>query len=159
MPAGSPEIANLFVELAAAEGRYLNQAKLHALVYIANGLSLSSSNRPLTLDQPVAFISGPQFMKLSDVLMAFECRGPGEWPPYSPEQLPAPEEWEREVVAVTLRDWGVFSSLELSIVTREENGAWALTYAGGRGVGREIPHELVQAQFVVLTADVVDEVA
>jgi uncharacterized phage-associated protein len=71
MPAWSPEIANEFIRLAAADGRTFDQLQLHALVYIAHGWHLALNGEPLTGDRPEAWDFGPMYRRLADALAAY----------------------------------------------------------------------------------------
>ena len=160
MPASSTEIADEFVKLASADRRSCDSMKLQKLVYIAHGLCLVTIRHPLALDRPQARASGPVFKELKDALAPFVFRPrdrgitpsclEGEHAIQS--RLSLLDAFDREIIAVTYQDWGMFSAQELSIVTCEENAAWAQIYAGGTGVGRTIPDHLILEQFAELTA-------
>jgi uncharacterized phage-associated protein len=153
MPAWSPEVANEFIRLAANQGRPLDQIQLQKLVYIAHGWCLALHGQPLTGDRPEAWDFGPVYRRLADAL-ALHGLGPVT------DQICVPEEVrtelevvERDLIARIYQDYSRFSGSQLSNLTRRGNAPWAQIYAGGAGKFRDIPHDLVRAQFVQIAED------
>jgi uncharacterized phage-associated protein len=162
MPGWSPEIANEFIGLAAGEGRTLNQLQLQNLVYIAHGWCLARFDQPLTGDRPEAWDFGPVYRRLADALRSYGldlvdreiriaelypgCAGANSDAPARAELDPG----ERELIATVYQDYGQFKEWQLSGLTRKGATPWAQVFAGGAGEFRDIPHNLVKAQFVEL---------
>jgi len=71
VPAWSIEIADHFIELAAADNRTFDQVQLQKLVYIAHGWGLALTGLPLTGDRPEAREFGPVYKRLADTLEMF----------------------------------------------------------------------------------------
>ena len=159
MPAWSPEIANEFIRLAAKEGRALDQIQLQKLVYIAHGWRLAISGQPLTGDRPEAWEFGPVYRRLADALAPFgvdpvphelRCLEPFGRVAISTFNVSDLDEDERDVIFRIYHDYGKFSGSQLSNLTRRGSAPWKRIYADGVGEFRDIPHELVRAQFVRL---------
>lgn len=162
MPAWSPEIANEFIRLAAADGHSFDQMKLQILVYIAHGWCLAIHDEPLTGDRPEAWSFGPVYRRLADALVgsgvesvAREIRN-GEagqrWQGISSDS-PARadlEEFERKVIKVVYENYGSIDYSKLVAFPQQEGTPWAEIYADGGGEYRDIPHNLIKAQFVAL---------
>src|SRR4051794_743511 len=71
VPGWSPEIANEFIRLAAADGRAFDQLQLQGLVYVAHGWCLAFHDQPLTGDRPEAWEFGPMYRRLADALAPY----------------------------------------------------------------------------------------
>jgi uncharacterized phage-associated protein len=152
MPAWSPEIASEFIRLTASHGRGLDQLQLQALVYIAHGWQLARSGEPLTGDRPEAWEFGPAYRRLADVLAPY-----GDQPitvETSPFSGTASEsvldQSEARLVQEIYQNYGAFESWQLSALTRKGNTPWKRIFADGAGKFRDIPHDLIRAQFVEL---------
>jgi uncharacterized phage-associated protein len=162
MPAWSPEIANEFIRLAAAETRVLDQLQLQALVYVAHGWCLAFHGEPLTGDRPEAWEFGPMYRRLADALapygrdpvtreMSLAEAFPGDAlrDPSQPAR-PDLEDAELALVADIFRDYSGFEFWQLSALTREGDTPWRQVFANGAGKYRDIPHHMIKAQFVEL---------
>ena len=168
MSAWSPEIANEFIRLAAEDGRAFDQMQLQKLVYIAHGWALAMTGEPLTGDRPEAWDFGPMYRRLADALaksgrhlvrrpipletasnLEVFTEGDGVW-----SKL---EKIERELIARVAKDYGVFSSSQLSALTRGDDAPWAAVYRSGEGRYRDIPHALIRDQFVRLAQRISDD--
>ena len=161
MPAWSPEVANEFIGLAAEEGRQLDQAQLQKLVYIAHGWCLATTGQPLTGDRPEAWDFGPVYRRLAEALTRCGMNpvngkianqppigiSLGDWK--STSDLDA---LERDVIARVYQDYSGFDASQLSNLTRRGEAPWARVYADGEGRFRDIPHQLIRAQFVDIAA-------
>lgn len=146
MPAWSEEIAQLFVAFAERAGEELTQMQLQKLVYIAHGWRLLTSGEPLTGDRPEAAATGPSYRRLSDRLAG--C-GIGA---VQVELLPSPDasaldQTELEVITAVWNSHRGLAAEQLSAVTRSVDAPWSVVWAGGRGRGQEISHQLVREQF------------
>lgn len=162
MPAWSPEIANDFIRLAVAENRALDQSQLQKLVYIAHGWCLALFDQPLTGDRPEAWEFGPVYRRLADALAPYgrtlvtrEIRmgdiRDGSWiPDGGMRTLSELDAFERDLIASVYQEYGSFGGCRLSALTRRGVAPWAQVYADGAGEFRDIPHDLVKAQFVEL---------
>lgn len=62
-------VANEFIRLALRDGKPVNPPKLQKLVYIAYGWHLAACLRPMTVEQPLAWRTGPAFPSLYFELM------------------------------------------------------------------------------------------
>ncbi len=168
MPAWSPEIANEFIRLAAADGRAIDQMQLQKLVYIAHGWALAMTGEPLTGDRPEAWDFGPIYRRLADALA--DCgRRPVTrlLPPVTASNSEVFTEndrtWselepiERELIGRIAKDYGVFTSSQLSALTRGDDAPWANVYRAGEGRFRDIPHVLIRDQFVRLAQRTSDD--
>ena len=162
MPAWSPEIANEFIRLAAAEDRALDQLQLQSLVYIAHCWCLAIYDEPLTGDRPEAWDFGPMYQRLATALAPYGRE------PVSCEILT----WERsyglksesnsnaasseleqveaELVEEIYQNYGAFESWQLSALTRKGGTPWKQVFADGSGRFRDIPHDLIRIQFAEL---------
>ena len=162
MPGWSPEIANEFIRLGAAEKRAFDQLQLQGLVYIAHGWCLASHAQPLTGDRPEAWEFGPAYRKLSDALARYG-REPvtNEIMHYEGSKGVALndadesarsdlDQLERELIREIYQEYGSFESWQLSEVTRKKDAPWKEIFANGAGKFRDIPHNLIRAQFVEL---------
>lgn len=162
MPAWSPEIANDFISLAAEEGRALDQLQLQGLVYIAHGWCLALLGQPLTGDRPEAWEFGPMYRRLADALVRYgrgpviqEIPRPEALANMSPGSADGParsdlEQSENDLIAEIYQNYGSFESWQLSALTRKGDTPWKQVFADGAGKFRDIPHDLIRAQFVEL---------
>jgi uncharacterized phage-associated protein len=170
VPGWSTEIANRFIQLAAAEGRRFDQMQLQELVYIAHGWCLALTGQPLTGDRPEATQYGPEYRRLADALARYgvdpvsneiTVSESGLSPAASPNaDVPAHAEldsFERKVIARVHRSYGSFPASRLAAVTRVRGAPWEQVF--GKNVGRnsDIPHHLIKAQFLELARDVGNE--
>lgn len=160
MPGWSPEIANEFIRIGRQRGHAFNQMQLQKLVYIAHGWTLAHSGQPLTGDRPEAWSFGPVYRRLSDALARYgtapvlpEIRT-GEFEPCS--DIHARTEaaradlipFEMDTIAMVYQDYGRLDSCHLSLITQTVGTPWARVFADGAGEFKDIPHDLVRAQFV-----------
>jgi uncharacterized phage-associated protein len=164
MPAWSPKIANELIRLASLDGKAFDQMQLQELVYIAHGWCLAITGQPLTGDRPEALEHGPEYRRLAKALAPFGVD------PVTSEIMIADEARtvsrtdatvggaiglspvEREILARTYADYGGLQTSRLATLTRAEGTPWAQVFAGGAGKFRDIPHQLIRAQFVELAA-------
>lgn len=161
MPAWSPDVANEFITLAAKDGRGPDQIQLQKLVYIAHGWCLALTGNPLTGDRPEAYEFGPTYRRLAEALSAHGLAPITEKIGGMPI-IKAPELMrdgsdldasELDLIRYIYKDYGNFTGPRLSNLTRRGNTPWHQIYDGGRGKFREIPHNLIRAQFVRLARD------
>ena len=168
MPVWSPEIANELIRLAAADGHAYDQMQLQKLVYIAHGWTLAITGEPLTGDRPEAWDFGPIYRRLADALarcgrdpvvqlIARETVLIGQVGVETDLDGSELELIERELVARVARDYGAFSSSQLSAFTRGDDAPWANVYRAGDGRFRDIPHALIRDQFVRLAQRTSDD--
>jgi uncharacterized phage-associated protein len=162
MPGWSPEIANEFIRLAAADRRAFDQSQLQKLVYIAHGWCLAFFDQPLTGDRPEAWGFGPVFRRLADALAPYgsscvirEIRKGEVFPGCNAldADLPIRSELdpkERDLIATIYHNYGQLEASQLSNWTRKGAAPWAQVFANGAGEFRDISHNLVKAQFVEL---------
>jgi uncharacterized phage-associated protein len=163
VPAWSPEIANELIKLAAADGKAFDQMQLQELVYIAHGWCLALTGQPLTGDRPEALEHGPEYRRLADALARWGLA------PITSEidldhgglnlskldaSLPATELFstELEMLAETYAEYGNLQTSQLAMLTRAQGTPWEHVFAGGAGKWRDIPHELIKAQFAQVAA-------
>lgn len=165
MPGWSPEIANEFIELAAADGHAFDQLQLQNLVYIAHGWCLAITGEPLTGDRPEALEYGPAYRRLSDALA--HCGLDPVVRPISQAQLfpelttkhglaPARSELDPNSLGIlrrTYQSYGALNATELFAVTRRGETPWKQVFAEGQGQFRDISHALIRAQFVQLASE------
>jgi uncharacterized phage-associated protein len=57
---------------------------------------------------------------------------------------------ETDLISEIYQDYGDFESWQLSALTRKGDTPWKQIFADGSGRFRDIPHELIRAQFVKL---------
>jgi len=158
VPAWSPDVANEFIRLAAADNRAFDQIQLQKLIYIAHGWCLAISGEPLTGDRPEAWDFGPAYRRLADALSP--C---GLDPVTAPIADKSVEEertlvrdytnvdvLELDVITRIYHEYGGFTGSQLSNLTRRGSTPWHQVYADGSGRFREIPHKLIREQFVTL---------
>jgi uncharacterized phage-associated protein len=161
VPAWSPEIANEFIRRAANDGRKFDQMMLQELVYIAHGWCLAIYHEPLTGDRPEARHFGPEYRRLADALARYgidpvsrEIRNDEaatDWPGMSPT-APARADlqpFEQELISRVYQSYGTLDRAQLARLTRKEDGTpWKEVFAGGAGEFRDIPHALIEEQFL-----------
>lgn len=164
MPGWSPEIANEIIDLARADGRLLNQLQIQNLVYISHGWCLAITGQPLTGDRPEALEYGPAYRRLSDAFASCGVnpvtRLIGQSELYRDLYIrsddgPAKSELdhsERSILRKTYQSYGGLSAADLFAVTRRGETPWKRIFDDGRGKFRDIPHELIRAQFVQLAS-------
>lgn len=164
MPAWSPEIANEFIGMAAAQGNAFDQMQLQDLVYIAHGWCLAITGEPLTGDRPEALEHGPEYRRLARALarwgvepVSAQITLADAYPDFSgvDATLPARPELngiERDLVARVYAEYGGFQASQLATFTCGEGTPWAEKFAGGAGKSRDIPHAMIRAQFAEITA-------
>jgi uncharacterized phage-associated protein len=166
VPGWSPEIANEFIRVAAAEGRAFDESQLQKLVYIAHGWCLAVTGEPLTADRPEAWRAGPVYRRLAEQLK-FHERGPVlrpisvHWPlttsvTKSGQIITEMDPLELDLIRRVSRQYGCLSPSQLSILTRSEDTPWRQIYDSGRGQLREISHALIREQFVRFAQRVTD---
>jgi uncharacterized phage-associated protein len=160
MPGWSPEIANEFIRMGRQRGHSFNQMQLQKLVYVAHGWTLAQAGQPLTGDRPEAWSFGPVYRRLSDALAHYgiapvtsEIRT-NEFQPFvginaQPETARADLiPFEMDTIAMVYQDYGLLDSCHLSLITQTVGTPWARVFADGAGEFKDIPHDLVRAQFV-----------
>ena len=159
MPVWSSEVANEFIELAAADGRAFTQMHLQELVYIAHGWCLALTGQPLTGDRPEAREHGPEYRRLADALARHGISPVTS--PIKPTNLATnlsksdsyevdANDFEPNEIAIMVQvyaEYGRRSIPELAALTRADNTPWARVYADGTGDGRDIPHSMIRDQF------------
>ena len=160
MPAWSPEIANELIRLAVADRQPLDQIQLQKLVYIAHGWCLAVHGQPLTGDRPEAWEFGPVYRRLANALASYgrdpvtqEIRSHETRPDRSNSDPDGPvqsdlEDFERDLIAHVYQDYRGLQAPALSSLTRRTGAPWKEVFADGAGKFREIPHNLIEAQFV-----------
>jgi uncharacterized phage-associated protein len=163
VPAWSPEIANDLIAMARSEGKAFDQMHLQELVYIAHGWCLVITGEPLTGDRPEALEHGPEYRRLADALARW-----GVQPVTSEIELPhqhlnrsetdatfAANELlavEREILGRIYSEYGDLQTRQLALLTRSRGTPWDHVFASGAGKGRDIPHQLIRAQFEEVAA-------
>jgi uncharacterized phage-associated protein len=162
VPAWSPEIANEFIRLAAEDRRAFDQLQLQALVYIAHGWRLALTGEPLTGDRPEAWDTGPTYRRLAGTLAdygqepitgeIFTEDAFAEADQRSAKGLTRSDldHSETDLIREIYQNYGAFEAWQLSALTRKGDTPWMQVFAGGTGKYRDIPHNLVKAQFVEL---------
>ncbi|WP_308514773.1 hypothetical protein [Sphingomonas flavescens] len=164
MPAWSTEIANEFLRLAVADGRLLDQMQLQDLTYIAHGWCLAATDQPLTGDRPEALADGPEYRLLAKALRAWGTKPVRHQIPVADlfpiavsakaaQSVSALETKDRDWVARTYMLYAMLDVVQLSPLIRQQSTAWDRVFAQGKGAGKEIPHALIKAQFVELSAN------
>ena len=166
MPAWSPEIANEFIRIGRERGQAFDQMQLQKLVYIAHGWTLAYSDQPLTGDRPEAWSFGPVYRRLSDALAGYghdpvvrEIKTDEFQPNWRTEmerQIAIGDliPFEMDTIAMVCEDYGGLDSGRLSLLTQIAGTPWAQVFADGAGEFRDIPHDLVRAQFVEFAEEV-----
>ena len=149
MPAWSEEIAYQFVILASDDRQEVTQLQLQKLIYIAHGWRLFTSGQPLTGDRPEAAPFGPAYRRLSERLAICGLE------PVQKDLLPKPDASaldarEMEMIAAVWNSHRGLTAEQLSGVTRSSCAPWSMIWAGGRGSGQEISHQLIRQQFAAI---------
>jgi uncharacterized phage-associated protein len=165
VPAWSNEIANELIKLALADGKAFHQMYLQELVYIAHGWHLAFTGEPLTGDRPEAFEHGPEYRRLATALAGW-----GVQPVKSEIKLAHTRSnhskmdatfvsgellaTEREILGRIYVEYGNLQTRQLASLTREDGTPWEHVFAGGAGIGRDIPHQLIKIQFEEIAAKI-----
>ncbi|MFC7535818.1 Panacea domain-containing protein [Sphingomonas sp. GCM10030256] len=123
---------------------------------------LAITGEPLTGDRPEAWSYGPVYRRLADALARYGT-APVErqvtvaelYPglPMSDPVEPASSNLDpiaQDILKRVFRDYGTFGAPQLSALLRRNGAPWAEVFADGAGRFRDIPHNLIQAQFVDL---------
>ena len=155
MPAWSPEIANEFIKLASQHRRPLNQLVLQRLVYLAHGWCLAIHDAPLTGDRPEAWTSGPVYRRLAEALAAQDRRPVAseiELESPSLENGPELDHSQKDIILKVYHSYEHFSETRLSDLAVREPSPWGAVFDGGKGKFRDIPHNLIRAQFLEIAA-------
>jgi len=146
-----------------ADGKPLDQMHLQELVYIAHGWCLAITGHPLTGDRPEAFEHGPEYKRLADMLTSHGLQpvtsklesSLSTTSPAILELVPARSQLfsaERDIVCRTYAEYGGLETSQLALLTRAEGTPWDIVFAGGAGERRDIPHNLIRAQFEQIAA-------
>lgn len=165
VPAWSPEIANELIRLASADAQAFNQMHLQELVYIAHGWCLATTGEPLTGDRPEALEHGPEYRRLADALAqwgldpvtsAIEIEHGFANQSKTDATLRGAELFssERDLLARIYAEYGKLRTSQLATLTRARGTPWDEVYAGGAGNRRDIPHQLIRAQFAQIAASI-----
>jgi uncharacterized phage-associated protein len=165
VPAWSPEIANELIRLSHAEGKAFDQMQLQELVYIAHGWCLAITGEPLTGDRPEALEHGPEYRRLADalarwgldpvtsqIMVAHQTGNQTKMDATASlgtELLPI----ERDILARIYAEYGGLRTSQLATLTRAVGTPWDHVYAYGAGKWRDIPHDLIRAQFAQIAAN------
>ena len=152
MPAWSDEIANQFIRCSLANGTCFTQMHLQELVYIAHGWCLALTGQPLTGDRPEAQEHGPEYRRLSDALVRCGVK------PVVAEictSFPDPEfdATELQIMEKIYVEYARLKTAQLGVLTRSSGTPWELVYASGAGIGRDISHAHIKAQFAEISAE------
>lgn len=169
MAAWSTEIANEFIRLGVAASRPLDQMQLQDLTYIAHGWCLAVTDQPLTGDRPEALADGPEYRLLAQALLAWGSK-PVE------DLIPAGSLWPVPIKRTQVgdqsnldsndRDWveriyqhyAMLDVVQLVPLTRQQATPWDRVFAQGKGLGKEIPHSMIKAQFLELSVTYRDQI-
>jgi uncharacterized phage-associated protein len=142
-------VANFFIEEAAKKNRLLTPLELMKVVYLAHGLHLGITGRPLLNEPPQAFEMGPVFPTLYDTLAIYGSEPiPKEIPGY-----PVP----REIVDFLRSVWQIyegFSPTELTALTNQPGTPWAKTWEEKGKIypnGVDIPEDDIRDYYRSLT--------
>lgn len=162
MPAWSTEIANELITLAAADSRAFTQMHLQELVYIAHGWCLALTGEPLTGDRPEALDHGPEYRRLAKALSHW---GTAPVTASIPSQCTSATKSdatlanadgfssvERDIMGRIYAEYGLLRTDQLATLTRATGTPWEEVFANGAGRRRDIPHQVIRAQFVELAA-------
>jgi uncharacterized phage-associated protein len=150
--------------MARAEGNTFDQMQLQELVYIAHGWCLAITGEPLTGDRPEALEHGPEYRRIADALARWgvepvtaEITHAQAGLDYSKADaiLPCKGELslaERDILTRIYAEYGALHTSQLATLTRVEGTPWSEVFRRGAGNRRDIPHDLIRAQFAKLTA-------
>lgn len=163
MPAWSPEIASELIKLASADGRAFDQMKLQDLVYIAHGWCLAITGEPLTGDRPEAFEHGPEYRRLADALARWgvepvtshalvEQAGDYSKSDATLSAVIELDAREHAILEKVYTDYGRLRTSQLATITRGKGTPWDRVFADGAGKRRDIPHQLIRAQFATIAS-------
>lgn len=159
MPAWSTEIANEFIARAIADQHPLDQSVLQCLVYIAHGHCLALTGQPLTGDRPEAWSQGPIYRRLANALARWgndpvhSVMAAGDLPGALVDRGPRDEatsdldQNELAVVERVFESYAYRSRSALAVLVQGRNAPWFQVFDNGKGVNRDIHHQLIKAQF------------
>ena len=141
--------------------------QLQELVYIAHGWCLAISGQPLTGDRPEALDHGPEYRRLADALARWgidpvtrvvdsrTAAGKGTETDATQSGGAELSKFEQDILERIYADYGNLDIRKLAQVTRSEGTPWYAVYDGGAGKNRDIPHNLIKAQFAHVAARLV----
>lgn len=158
-------IANEFLAKAGAKG--LSQMQIQKLVYFAHGWTLAVTGKPLTSDEPQAWLYGPVYSDLydhtkffgkepinrlltpdDDDALRFFIPELAHQKPYKAEL----SETESDIIDRVWRRYGHISGGRLSALTHQPGTPWSETYNRGAGKNRTIVNELIEKHFLDIAA-------
>jgi uncharacterized phage-associated protein len=157
-------IANELIKLASADGKAFDQMHLQELVYVAHGWCLAITGEPLTGDRPEALEHGPEYRRIAEALVPCGIEPVASQIAVEDHQLDRTKTdatacagcelypSEREILGRIYAEYGCLRTSQLALITRAEGTPWEQIFAGGTGKGRDIPHELIRAQFAEIAA-------
>ena len=149
MPSYRPAaIANVFLDLAAQEGRWLSNMQVQKMVYFAHGWHLASDLGPLSSEPAEAWLYGPVFPSLYHLLKRWGGMRIAERIGVS-QRVEDPI--SQAVIRGTWESCKDLSAMQLSAQTHDSSGPWyrrRVETGGDRFV--EIPDALVKQYFVRL---------
>lgn len=156
-------IANFFIDKGCQTKNLVDPMKLQKLVYFAHGWCLAIYGRPLIDERIEAWTYGPVVPSLYHAI-----KHNGSAPLESPIALrpsvfddkpPRVDHDDNETVELLERIWEVYgkhSSLSLSQMSHDPEGAWHKIWEGearrGRIKGVDIPETLIKEYFIQLAA-------
>jgi uncharacterized phage-associated protein len=141
-------VANEFISLAAAEGKYLTPMQIMKLVYIAHGWSLALNQRPLFSDRIEAWKYGPVIPGLYQDLKTY---GSGSVTAQLRTGVfggsaTTPDDDDRKFIESVYKSYGALNGLRLSAMTHEDGTPWSQTYKSGN-MNLEISNDLIVAHY------------
>lgn len=140
MPYNSIAVANQFIDLAAKSGQKLTNMQLQKLVFLAHGISLALTDKPLTYHNIHAWQWGPVLPQLYKRFSTYGS-SPVDKSGVCDEAMPETGE-ESEVIASVWKNFGNLTGPQLSALTHQTGSPWDIVWNSDQyGI---IPNELIQ---------------
>lgn len=123
----SPQaVANVFLELAKADGKELSNLKLQKLVFLAHGFSLALFDKPLQYRDVHAWQYGPVIPHLYKSLRKYGADKVTE-PIETDDKVDNPSD-EYDLIKTVWKSYSRFSASQLVNITHKKDAPWAIAW-------------------------------
>ncbi len=154
MTYSSLQVANTFIDLAAAESSDIDVMKLLKLVYLAHGWNLAITDAPLINEFVEAWRYGPV---IPSIYHEFKSYGnypiTGKGTDFMGDNTPINrDDFDFKLIQKVWNEYKRLTGIQLSNQEHEPDTPWSKTWRYGIPHNTHIPNQLIQSYFEQLAA-------